>query len=112
MPKVTFNGFEMNCKTGDNLRTVIRRHGHSPYNGLANYLNCHGLGTCGTCAVDISGRTSGKTKVERWRLDFPPHQSEDGLRLACQCKVLGDLEIRKHDGFWGEKIKNEEDPGS
>jgi hypothetical protein len=43
------------------------------------------------------------TGVERWRLNFPPHHSQSGLRLACQCKVMGDLRIEKWEGLWGNR---------
>lgn len=104
MPNVRFNGFLLECETGENLKHVLKRNGLPPYNGNARWLNCKGLGTCGTCAVEVSGEVTPKTKIEKWRLNFPPHHEEHGLRLACQCNVLGDLEVKKHDGFWGEKV--------
>jgi ferredoxin len=104
MPKITFNGFLLECAEGENLKQVLKRNGLPPYNGNARWFNCKGLGTCGTCAVQITGEVSPKTKVEKWRLNFPPHKEANGLRLACQCKVLGDLEVKKHEGFWGEKV--------
>jgi len=104
MPTIKYNGFLLNCAIGDNLRSVLKRNGLPPYNGSARMLNCRGLGTCGTCAVEIKGKVSPKTGVEKWRLNFPPHKEANGLRLACQCKVLGDVEVKKHDGFWGERV--------
>ena len=74
-----------------------------PYNGIANAIHCRGLGTCGTCAVELKGDVSDPTAVEKWRLGFPPHRSDSGLRLACQCQVLGDLKITKHGGMWGHQ---------
>ena len=103
MPKVHFKNTTITCAIGDNLRSVLKKNKLSPYNSNAQLLNCHGLGTCGTCAVEITGAVSKKTAVEKWRLNFPPHQEEHGLRLACQTTVLGDLSIKKHDGFWGQK---------
>lgn len=98
---IKFKGKIISCKEGDNLRKVLRKAKCSPHNGDANWLNCKGFGTCGTCALEIKGEVSPITKVEKWRLNFPPHQFENGLRLACQCQVLGDLELEKHEGFWG-----------
>ena len=40
------------------------------------------------------------TKVEKWRLSFPPHKGEVGKRLACQAKVEGNVVVRKGDGFF------------
>jgi ferredoxin len=91
-------------KKNSNLRKVLLHNDMVPYNKLSEILNCRGLGTCGTCAIEIEGKVSPKTKVEKWRLNFPPHSEQDGLRLACQCKVLGDLKLTKHSGFWGEKF--------
>ncbi|MEM7477767.1 MAG: 2Fe-2S iron-sulfur cluster binding domain-containing protein [Planctomycetota bacterium] len=62
------------------------------------------MGTCGTCSVEVQGAVSSMTTIEQWRLRFPPHRSENPLRLACQCRVLGDLKIRKHAGLWGNKL--------
>ena len=80
---------------GSTLRTLLLEAGHSPYNGGANVINCRGLGTCGTCAVEVTTGTSTTreehlgptTRMERLRLSFPPHDGKAletrGLRLAC-----------------------------
>ncbi len=104
MPKVKFSSFVIECEQGENLRRLLKRNGLPPYNGAARWLNCKGMGTCGTCAVEIKGDVTPKTKVEQWRLNFPPHNETNGLRLACQCKVLGDLEVVKYEGFWGQEV--------
>jgi ferredoxin len=41
---------------------------------------------------------------ERSRLSKWPHDIDSGLGLACQTHVEGDIEVRKHGGFWGQKI--------
>ena len=43
-------------------------------------------------------------RVESARLNFPPHKppSNQRLRLACQVRCLGDLEVEKFDEFWGQ----------
>ena len=106
MPKVTFLGRTIDCEEGANLRQVLRDAKLPLYNGVAKTIHCRGLGTCGTCSVEIEGKVSEKTKVEKWRLGFPPHRSDSRLRLACQCRVLGDLEIKKHGGLWGNRMIN------
>lgn len=108
MPKIHFEGRTIECEQGDNLRRVLCSAKLPLYNGIAKTIHCRGLGTCGTCAVEIEGNVSDPTPVEKWRLGFLPHQSDSGLRLACQCKVLGDLEIRKHGGMWGNKISGDD----
>jgi hypothetical protein len=39
------------CKIGANLRQVLLEQGIDLYNNQAKLSNCHGIGTCGTCAV-------------------------------------------------------------
>jgi ferredoxin len=104
MPKISFKGSIIECKEGSNLRAILLRNNLSLYNGVAKYINCRGLGTCGTCALKIKGEVSPLTPVEKWRLNFPPHRESAGLRLACQCKVKGDLNLEKGRGLWGQKI--------
>ncbi len=105
MPIVKYQGREINVVSGTNLKKALKKTGLSPYNSASRFLNCKGIGTCGTCAVSIKGKTSVKTSVEKWRLNFPPHNESDGLRLACQVKVLGDISVEKHNGFWGQNIE-------
>ncbi len=100
--KIEFNSKTILVKKNSNLRKALKENSLLPYNGMSTYLNCRGFGTCGTCAVMVEGKVSPKTKVEKWRLNFPPHNEKDGLRLACQCKVLSDLKITKFGGFWGQ----------
>lgn len=104
---IKFKGETIISRKGENLRAALLNAGCSPHNGTTKWLNCKGMGTCGTCAVEVAGRLSPKTRIERWRLDFPPHQSENGLRLACQSSILGPLTVKKHDGFWGQKMTNQ-----
>ena len=104
MPSVTFDAKVITCETGANLRRVLLDANLPLYNGIASTIHCRGLGTCGTCAVEIEGNVSEMTTVEKWRLGFPPHCRENNLRLACQCKVMGDIKLNKHDGLWGNKL--------
>ncbi|MCZ6783532.1 MAG: 2Fe-2S iron-sulfur cluster-binding protein [Proteobacteria bacterium] len=102
MPTVQFAGQSVPCPQGANLRLVLLRARLPLYNGAARALHCRGLGTCGTCAVKIEGPVNEPTQIERLRLGFPPHDREKGLRLACQCSVLGDLVITKYEGLFGQ----------
>lgn len=104
MPVIRYKGEEFKCNPGATLRDVLLKYDLSVHNGKSHFFNCHGFGTCGTCAVKIAGNSSPPAKREKWRLNFPPHKPESGLRLACQVKVLGDIEVKKPEGFWGEKI--------
>jgi ferredoxin len=93
---------------GETVRTAALRRGLiSPHNGRANLINCRGLGTCGTCAVQIDGNVqpADRNAREKLRLSFPPHGSSltsSTLRLACQVQVRGDIEVTKRTGFWGQ----------
>lgn len=105
MPTVRFNGRDIECEEGERLRDVLLRAGETPHNDQARWLNCKGFGTCGTCAIEVvSGDVPPRNGRESWRLDFPPHDEDSGLRLACQIPVTGDLVVRKHPGFWGQHV--------
>ncbi|MEL6349023.1 MAG: 2Fe-2S iron-sulfur cluster-binding protein, partial [Myxococcota bacterium] len=86
------------------LRDVLFSAGLPPHNGQTRWFNCKGMGSCGTCAVEIQGPTPPQTVMEQWRLRFPPHEGSGRLRLACQVTVQGDLDVQKHPGFWGQDI--------
>lgn len=107
MPTVRTEQGDLTCRPGDNLRRVLMQSGVRLYNGPMRAVHCRGLGTCGTCAVRVEGGVSPPTAVERWRLNFPPHSHslEAGLRLACQCRVEGDVEVSKHGGWWGQDVQ-------
>ena len=108
------NAKVLKVQDGEILRTALLRQGVSPHNGKARLINCRGLGTCGTCAVEIlSGSDSDKNPIEpkerntreNLRLNFPPHGSASQsphLRLACQVQVRDDIIVRKRTGFWGQ----------
>jgi ferredoxin len=102
VPVVRFRGETIECDRGDLLREVLREAGVSPHNAAADRLNCRGLGSCGTCAVAVAGAVDDRSRRERLRLAVPPHDPDDGLRLACQTRVLRDVTVEKHPGFWGQ----------
>ncbi|MEM8734588.1 MAG: 2Fe-2S iron-sulfur cluster-binding protein [Planctomycetota bacterium] len=106
MPTIRFGSAEIECREGENLRSVLMRTGEPLYHPLVRRFHCRGLGTCGTCAVRIAGKVSPPTRIEQWRLNFPPHSGDNGLRLACQCSVQGDLVIQKYAGVWGQHAGN------
>ena len=101
MPIIKFGNHEIECSDNENLRRALLAAKTPLYNGIARQIHCRGLGTCGTCAIEVSGPVSDMTRIEKWRLGFPPHKAGSRLRLACQCRVLGDIEIKKRSGLWG-----------
>lgn len=103
--KVQFQNKIIEVDPSKNLRDELLQAGLSPYNGSSEYLNCRGFGSCGTCALEVKGKLSPKTRMEKWRLNFPPHKADYGLRLACQVKAQSDLSLKKHNGFWGSQLE-------
>ena len=102
MPTVLFAGQTVECPEGANLRMVLIRARLPLYTRVARAIHCRGHGACGTCAVQIEGPVSEPTAMEKRRLRLPPHDLAAGLRLACQCNVLGDIVVTKHKGLWGQ----------
>lgn len=104
MPKIVFDGRTFEVARGERLRDALLKRGSTPHAGRARWLNCRGLGSCGTCALRIRGpvEPASLTAMESWRLRFAPHDPARGLRLACQVRVAGDLELEKLAGFWGQ----------
>jgi ferredoxin len=104
MPQVTAQGKNFTCEPGANLRQVLIANGVDLYNGNAKIINCMGIGTCGTCAVQIEGEVSTPNWKDKARLSFPPHTPSRNLRLACQTQVLGDITVSKFNAFWGQGL--------
>jgi len=101
MPTIQAGGKTITCASGANLRKVLLDNGIDLYNGNAKIINCMGIGSCGTCAVEIAGEVSEPNWKDKARRSLPPHSLKKNRRLACQTKVLGDISVTKYDGFWG-----------
>ncbi|HEY9734792.1 MAG TPA: 2Fe-2S iron-sulfur cluster-binding protein [Trichocoleus sp.] len=102
MPNVTAQGKTFVCPAGANLRSVLLQNGVALHNGQSRVINCRGLGTCGTCAVEVEGAVSEANWRDQARRSLPPHSPERNLRLACQTQVLDSVRVTKYDGFWGQ----------
>jgi ferredoxin len=105
MDRVTAQGKTFECERGSNLRKVLLEHEVELYNGKAKFINCMGLGSCGTCAVAVEGDVTEPTWKDKTRRSLPPHSPTANRRLACQTQILGDVRITKYDGFWGQGDK-------
>eukprot|EP00804_Cyclotella_cryptica_P002786 CCRYP_009329-RA/>CCRYP_009329-RA protein AED:0.00 eAED:0.00 QI:42/-1/1/1/-1/1/1/228/218 len=101
----------IHIREGELLRSALLKSGLSPHNGRSRLINCRGLGTCGTCAVEIYCSNDAaiepreRSRKEEIRLKFPPHGSTNQsphLRLACQVQVFDDVIVKKRTGFWGQ----------
>ena len=110
MPKVVFvnEKQEIDVPAGSNLREAARKAGISVYKGLDRYLNCRGLGLCGTCRVLVKQgmeNLNAKTLMERLNLNLHPLSMlatlghEDEMRLSCQTTVNGDCTIETRPAF-------------
>jgi ferredoxin len=114
MPLVKFinENKEIDVPHGANLRKEAMKAGINVHQGVNGYgatinkfVNCHGISQCGTCRVKIvkgMENTSPMGMMEKFRFHNPlpdPFPSmafvgnEDTMRLACQTKVLGDIEV-------------------
>ena len=105
MPTITAQGKTFHCKPGTNLRQALLDNGIALYSPRANYVNCMGIGTCGTCAVAIEGEVSDANWRDRTRRALPPHDPKKARRLACQTTVMGNIQVTKFQGFWGHQDK-------
>jgi ferredoxin len=110
MPKVTFvkEKVEIEVPVGSNLRQEARKAGIEVYKGIERYLNCRGLGLCGTCKVLVKkgmDHLNKKTLMERVNMNAHPITmlaslgNENELRLACQVQVEGDCTIETTPAF-------------
>lgn len=73
---------------------------------FSKYMNCHGLGLCGTCRVNIKAgmeNTNKLTMSEKAKFKYVPVPdpipclaymgNEETMRLACKTTVHGDIEV-------------------
>ena len=103
---------EIEVQRGANLRAEALRAGINLYPGFNGFgaslnklLNCHGLGVCGTCRVNIvkgMENTSplGTIEKARFRIPIPDPLpclayigNQHQMRLACATEVNGDIEV-------------------
>ena len=124
MPKVVIANEkkEIEVPVGANLRQELVKAGVQVYGSVEKYLNCRGLGLCGTCKILVKkgmenlGR---KTFMERFNFNCHPLTMlarighEDEMRLSCQVAVHGDCTIEVHptfnwdgDNFWQKPYPN------
>lgn len=90
---------EIQVPEGSNLRVEAMRAGVGLYPGVHKVLNCHGFGHCGSCRVLITkgmDNASPMGFMERMRLrfSFAFIGNENTMRLACQTRVNGDMEVQ------------------
>ncbi len=89
---------EIQVPEGSNLRKEALRAGVGLYPGINKVVNCLGFGSCGTCRVLITKGMENASPMgmkERIRMRFSMAYvgNEDTMRLACQTKINGDMEV-------------------
>lgn len=125
MPKVVFVNEKKDIEVpeGANLRDAAIKAG-IPVNfmfgnaTLGRFLNCHGLGSCGTCRVLVKKGMENLSPRKGWEtfrlgLMMASIGHEDEMRLACQTQVKGDCTIETQpalnlsgDNFWQKPYPN------
>lgn len=75
---------------GGNLREAVQARGVNLYKGMNEHLNCRGMGSCGTCLIEVSPleNVDGHTIIEKL------HKIEGNQKLSCRTKVYGDITIK------------------
>ncbi len=90
MPKVKFvdDNLDVEAAEGANLRDVAQQEGASIPFGCEQ-------GICGTCLVSIPESADTVTAMEDQEKEtLEAMGAEEGQRLACQCRVHGDVTIK------------------
>ena len=124
MPKVLFvnEKKEIEVPQGSNLRKEAMKAGIPLYAGMHRYLNCRGLGLCGTCRVLVKSgmeNLNPRTLMEKVNFNLHPLTSfayighEDEMRLSCQVQVNGDCSVATQpalnvsgENFWQKPYPN------
>jgi ferredoxin len=112
MPTVKFinEKKEIEVPVGTKIRQAALMAGVNIYQGINGfgasinkYINCHGLGCCGTCSVNVVKGMENTTKpgmMESVRVRLPIDHvclqyltNEETMRLACKTHITGDIEV-------------------
>jgi ferredoxin len=93
VPKVHFVNEQITVEVPPRttLREVALKHGIEIYRGMWTHFNCFGNGVCGRCRVWLlspADTVSSPSLRERF------HLVRGKQRLACQMRILGDVEVR------------------
>lgn len=97
MPKVRFLNelVTVEVPAQASLREVAMQQGVELYRGMWTHVNCRGNGLCGRCRIWILERDPQRPATSRRSLREHAHLRVTGkMRLACQVRVVGDLDVR------------------
>lgn len=94
MPKVTFadENLTVDAEPDEELKSLAKRCGSKMVFGCE-------AGVCGTCTINVlEGAENLSEKTDQEKDSLIMFGAKDNQRLACQCKVKGDVKIEKvHD---------------
>ena len=114
MPTVKFinEKKEIEVPAGTDIRHAALMAGVNIYQGINGFgatinkfINCHGLGCCGTCSVNVlkgMENTTAPGMMERMKYKGLPIPdlacmqyigNEATMRLSCKTKITGDIEV-------------------
>jgi ferredoxin len=93
VPKVHFLNELVTAEVAENttLREAAMRQGIELYRGMWTHVNCLGNGICGRCRVWV---LPARASVSRPSLRERFHRVKGEMRLACQLRIVGDVEVR------------------
>jgi ferredoxin len=98
MPKVVFVNEHriVEIASGKNLKSLAIELGVNPHREFFRGLNCGYLGLCGTCQLWVKPSAPGALNPPNFREKMAGMRGE--RRLACQVRVLGDIEVTTMPG--------------
>ncbi|MFQ5481110.1 MAG: hypothetical protein ACE5ER_00015 [Nitrospinaceae bacterium] len=96
MPKITVQDTEtgevkiFKMGYGGNLRKAALFNSVGLYKGMNEHLNCRGMGSCGTCLIEVEplANVNGHSLIEKL------HKVGGNKKLGCRTKVYGDITIK------------------
>ncbi len=101
MPVITLlnEGRTVEVSEGTNLRKALLKAKVNPYLGKDRFLNCRGLGLCGTCRVEIVDGKGVPPLTDREAAPliglspFYARKIPQNVRLSCRIDVMSDIAV-------------------
>jgi ferredoxin len=92
---VTFTnqGRTVYVREGGNLREAAVAQGVQVYYDINKYVNCFGLGHCGTCRFRPDAKAPNALSEPSWQERFTLGDDVGKVRLACQTYVFNDCAV-------------------
>lgn len=105
MPSVEFEeaNVTITAEPGQDIRSIARKNKVGVYGGPNKFLNCRGLGLCGTDRITVSPDDCVSPPTWKERLQFG---DKPKVRLACQAKLVADAKVSVAPALeYGEEMK-------